>query len=326
MTRSFPTPRLRSLVLLSVLTLLAPSALAETKRHVFPSGAAHRAGGHSAEAHAATKLPAKKAIADKNTSGHAEPSKKSTDKVPLVRAEAATKAPDKSTSTHIEPKLKGAEKTNPVAKPTAEAAELKAAAQPAPASKPAGPKAGFLILAGTAGSWSGYAILKGDVISPRAKTGIRRVLASWRTGKQMDVPDRLIRLLVSVSNKFGGRSIRIVGGYREHSFARASRHTLGHAVDFSVDGVTNVALRDYLLTFPSLGVGFYPNSSFVHADVRQTRAYWVDQARPGEPPNYAYAGASKPAVAPPARKAPDMAPETAPEPAPTLPPVPVASL
>jgi hypothetical protein len=34
------------------------------------------------------------------------------------------------------------------------------------------------------------------------------------------------------------------------------------------------------------GVGYYPNSTFVHVDVRPDAAYWVDRSGPGEPPDY----------------------------------------
>ena len=43
-------------------------------------------------------------------------------------------------------------------------------------------------------------------------------------------------------------------------------------------------MRDYLRTLSDVGVGYYPNSSFVHLDVRDTNTYWVDYAGPGEAP------------------------------------------
>lgn len=150
-----------------------------------------------------------------------------------------------------------------------------------PASKP-----GYVVLHGTAGAYSGFAIIQGDRLSPKAYLEIRRVLASWRTGKQVDISERLIRLLVKTSDTFGGRPLRIVGGYREHSYFQDSKHPLGHAVDFSVDGVPNTALRDFLRTQARVGVGFYPNSSFVHLDVRNRSAYWVDHAGPGQRPSF----------------------------------------
>ena len=32
--------------------------------------------------------------------------------------------------------------------------------------------------------------------------------------------------------------------------------------------------------------GYYPNSTFVHLDVRDTPGFWIDYSRPGEPPRY----------------------------------------
>ncbi|HEY2513991.1 MAG TPA: hypothetical protein VGI39_24155, partial [Polyangiaceae bacterium] len=32
--------------------------------------------------------------------------------------------------------------------------------------------------------------------------------------------------------------------------------------------------------------GYYPNSTFVHMDVREKSAFWIDFSRPGEPPRY----------------------------------------
>ena len=85
---------------------------------------------------------------------------------------------------------------------------------------------------------------------------------------------------------FGGRPIRVVSGYRSRSYARESRHKTGCALDFSIPGVPNSVVRDYLLTLPKVGVGYYPNSSFVHLDVRRQNAFWVDLSGPNEPPRY----------------------------------------
>jgi hypothetical protein len=58
------------------------------------------------------------------------------------------------------------------------------------------------------------------------------------------------------------------------------------AVDFMIPGVPNEALRDFCLTFANTGVGYYPNSSFLHLDVRDQATYWIDRSGPGEPPQY----------------------------------------
>ena len=49
-------------------------------------------------------------------------------------------------------------------------------------------------------------------------------------------------------------------------------------------GRQTTELRDYLRkNFDKVGVGYYPNSTFVHLDVRKDRsAFWIDYSGPGE--------------------------------------------
>ncbi|MBI3263995.1 MAG: hypothetical protein HYZ58_12720, partial [Acidobacteria bacterium] len=59
--------------------------------------------------------------------------------------------------------------------------------------------------------------------------------------------------------------------------------------------VPNHALYEYCLTLPQVGCGYYPNSVFVHMDVRLLKTRWVDYSKPGHAPIYAH----RPAPAPP---------------------------
>jgi uncharacterized protein YcbK (DUF882 family) len=103
-------------------------------------------------------------------------------------------------------------------------------------------------------------------------------------------PDpRLVELLGVVSNHFGSRRLEIISGFRPYSptqYTSHSNHNIGHAMDFRVVGVPNEVLRDYCRTLKNVGVGYYPNSTFVHLDVRDTAAFWIDYSRPGEAPRY----------------------------------------
>lgn len=103
-------------------------------------------------------------------------------------------------------------------------------------------------------------------------------------GSHPALPERLIRLMVQVSETFAGRSLRVVSGYRSASYFQDSRHKQSSAIDFQVLGVPNAVVCEYLRELEDVGVGYYPNSSFVHLDVRDHSAYWVDYAGPGEPP------------------------------------------
>lgn len=143
-------------------------------------------------------------------------------------------------------------------------------------------KRGYLSLFRHQQEWTGYVIgPKGEVL-PRANSKINAFMGAGGDGPNID--ERLIRLLAHVSDAFGGRKIRIVSGYRTQSWVLDSKHKHGRALDFSIPGVPNEALRDYLRTLPNVGVGYYPNSSFVHLDVREGSTYWVDYSGPGEPP------------------------------------------
>jgi len=110
-------------------------------------------------------------------------------------------------------------------------------------------------------------------------------------------PARLVEILARVSDHFGGRQITIVSGYRGTGRGTddSSQHTRGHAVDIRIRGVPHTALRDYVRqTFNHVGVGFYPRSHFVHIDVRDRDAYWVDWSRPGEDSEYQRRGEAPP--------------------------------
>jgi hypothetical protein len=147
---------------------------------------------------------------------------------------------------------------------------------------------GYVSLVGHGKTWSGYLVGPGGEVLPLARRSLSAVLASWRTGREKLIDERLIGLIADVSDEFGGRPIRIVSGYREVSYAPDSKHKVGQAFDFSVPGVPNDALRDFLRSLPDVGVGYYPNSTHVHLDVRDKPTYWVDYSRPGDHPLYAY--------------------------------------
>jgi LysM repeat protein len=140
---------------------------------------------------------------------------------------------------------------------------------------------GHLDLVGFKAHFRGQVVERGH-LSPAARAEISEVLGA--TGSRPPVPERLIRLLVRVSDTFGGRPIRVVSGFRTSSFFSDSRHKQSAAVDFSIPGIPNSVVRQYLLLFDNAGVGYYPNSSFVHLDVRGCAMQWVDYAGPGEAP------------------------------------------
>lgn len=93
--------------------------------------------------------------------------------------------------------------------------------------------------------------------------------------------------LEKIAEHWNGRPITLVSGYRPQS--RGSQHQTGRALDLRVDDVRNDELAAFCKTLPDTGCGFYPNSSFVHVDVREPGTgslSWIDASGPGEAPRY----------------------------------------
>jgi LysM repeat protein len=148
---------------------------------------------------------------------------------------------------------------------------------------------GYVILEGRVSRWRGFAVLRNGSIPAAARDGFERALASWRTGKTERIHGRLIRMISKVSDHFDGRPIEIISGFRPPSreqYTLRSKHNMGRAIDFRIRGVSNEETRDFCRTLPRVGVGYYPNSSFVHLDIREYSAYWVDASGPGQAPRY----------------------------------------
>lgn len=97
----------------------------------------------------------------------------------------------------------------------------------------------------------------------------------------------LLLRLDAISRRFPGRTLSVVSGYRPQS--RGSLHQGGRAIDLRVAGVSNEELVAFCKTLPDTGCGYYPNSSFVHVDVRNAgtgAVSWIDSSGPGESPHY----------------------------------------
>ena len=118
----------------------------------------------------------------------------------------------------------------------------------------------------------------------------QRFMRCHHTNTQHKMDPRLPRLLYQTGRHFSGRRIEVISGYRNPKVARnpKSPHKKGLACDFRIAGVPNATLRDFLRrSFDHVGVGYYPNSLFVHLDVRKgPSAFWIDYSGPGQGSEY----------------------------------------
>lgn len=97
----------------------------------------------------------------------------------------------------------------------------------------------------------------------------------------------LLSRLQAVASHYPGKKVVVVSGYRPTS--SGSYHKHAKALDLHVEGVKNEDLVTFCRSLVDTGCGYYPNSSFVHLDVRPKgsgHVYWIDAAGPGEAPRY----------------------------------------
>jgi uncharacterized protein YcbK (DUF882 family) len=109
------------------------------------------------------------------------------------------------------------------------------------------------------------------------------------TGSRIGLDPRLLDLLRRIAAKNPGVRIELVSGFRSpklnemlrkkgHHVASHSQHSLGHAVDFRLIGLTPAEMKQEVLKQGwEGGIGQYDKESdnFVHADVGAKR-YWYE--------------------------------------------------
>ncbi|HVK63413.1 MAG TPA: DUF882 domain-containing protein [Polyangium sp.] len=97
----------------------------------------------------------------------------------------------------------------------------------------------------------------------------------------------LLSRVEAIAKHFPNKGISLVSGYRPKS--RGSLHQSARALDLRVAGVSNEEVVAFCKTIADTGCGYYPNSSFVHVDVRTPgtgSVTWIDASGPGEAPRY----------------------------------------
>lgn len=99
--------------------------------------------------------------------------------------------------------------------------------------------------------------------------------------------DRIQTVVDHFSKPGAPAKLFVISGSRPASVG--SMHASGRAIDFRVEGIKNEDVVTFCKTLRDTGCGFYPNSSFVHLDVRDKGAghvTWIDASGPGETPRY----------------------------------------
>ncbi len=155
--------------------------------------------------------------------------------------------------------------------------------------KPKNPGRITLVRFGTSETQTIQLVSKKGKLLPGVLPRVARMMRFGKLNIEHPIDSKLVSLLAQVSDHFGGRTIEIVSGFRPKTptqYTPHSNHNVGRAIDMRMPGVPNEVLRDHCRTYKNVGVGYYPNSLFVHFDTRAKSTFWVDLSKPGEAPKY----------------------------------------
>jgi uncharacterized protein YcbK (DUF882 family) len=120
---------------------------------------------------------------------------------------------------------------------------------------------------------------------PDALNEVNFILRDYRNGEVHPIDPNLLDLLHQLHVRAGSaRPFEVISGYRSpatnamlraegHGAASKSFHMKGMAIDIRLADVNLANLHDNALAMRGGGVGYYPESDFVHVDVGPVRRW-----------------------------------------------------
>lgn len=120
---------------------------------------------------------------------------------------------------------------------------------------------------------------------PESLVDMNHILRDYRTDKATEIDTELFDLLHSIrTNLDSNKPFHIISGYRSpgtntmlrgHSsgVAKKSLHMEGKAIDINLPGRNLSELKKVAMNLKQGGVGYYPDSNFVHVDVGRVRSW-----------------------------------------------------
>jgi uncharacterized protein YcbK (DUF882 family) len=120
---------------------------------------------------------------------------------------------------------------------------------------------------------------------PEGLAEINKLLRDHRNDQIAAIDPQLLVLLDRVSAQFGtNKLVHVISGYRSpesnqkladttNGVAKHSMHIEGKAIDVRVPGLALSSLHKAALNAGGGGVGYYPDSQFVHLDTGRRRSW-----------------------------------------------------
>jgi uncharacterized protein YcbK (DUF882 family) len=121
--------------------------------------------------------------------------------------------------------------------------------------------------------------------------GVKKLLRDFRSGEEHPIDVRVLDILVTLQAQFGSTEpFRVISAFRspatntalqersaqtngKSEVATRSLHMEGKALDVRLNDVALTAFRDAALALKGGGVGYYPDSGFVHVDIGRVRTW-----------------------------------------------------
>jgi len=127
--------------------------------------------------------------------------------------------------------------------------------------------------------------VKGHYLSD-ALHAVNRLFRDHRTGAVHRIDPRLLDVVYALQKRVGAHGpFHVVSGYRSpqtnnmlietdhYGVARHSYHVKGMAVDLRLPGFSLARLHRAAMSLRAGGVGYYPDSDFIHVDVGPVRTW-----------------------------------------------------
>lgn len=126
---------------------------------------------------------------------------------------------------------------------------------------------------------------EGGAYVPDALQALNHLLRDHRTGEVHEIAPNLFDLVSTLRGRLETKAVvQVISGYRSpvtnaglharsDGVATHSLHMVGEATDLRIAGVDLAHLRDAAWSLQGGGVGFYPQSRFVHIDVGRVRRW-----------------------------------------------------
>lgn len=123
------------------------------------------------------------------------------------------------------------------------------------------------------------------VYRPEALKRINYILRDHRNGHVRTIDTELLDQLYCINRRIQPRTpFHIISGYRSpetneklrrstSGVARTSLHTVGRAIDIRLPGYGTDRLAKSCVSMKAGGVGYYPQSDFVHIDTGRVRSW-----------------------------------------------------